>query len=126
MSDMKTPLAQVRGLGSSRDGTHHWWSQRVSAIANIPLVIWFVISMLGHVNSDYATLSSWLQQPLVAVLMILFVANMVYHMKLGIQVAIEDYVHGRARVASMLILDFGSVILAVLGIFSVLKISFGG
>ena len=126
MSDMNTPLAKVRGLGSAKTGTHHWWMQRVSAIANIPLVIWFVISMLGHVQSDFATISSWMQVPFVAVLMSLLVANMAYHMNLGLQIAIEDYVHGRARVVSMLVLDFGTVVLGVLGIFSILKISIGG
>ena len=126
MNDMNTPLSKVRGLGSAKTGTHHWWMQRVSAVASIPLVIWFVISMLGHVRSDFATISSWMQVPLVAVLMILLIANMSYHMKLGLQIALEDYVHGRARVVSMLVLDFATVVLAVLGIFSVLKISFGG
>ena len=126
MSDMNTPLSKVRGLGSSKEGTHHWWMQRVSAIANIPLVIWFVISMLGHVKSDYATLSGWMQVPLVAVLMILLVVNMAYHMKLGLQIAIEDYVHGRARIVSLLVLNFVTIVLAVMGIFSILKISFGG
>jgi succinate dehydrogenase / fumarate reductase, membrane anchor subunit len=126
MSDMNTPLAKVRGLGSAKTGTHHWWMQRVSAVANIPLVIWFVVSMLGHVQSDFATLFSWMQVPFVAVLMILLIANMSYHMNLGLQIAIEDYVHGRARIVSMLVLDFATVVLAVLGIFSVLKISVGG
>ena len=126
MSDMNTPLAKVRGLGSAKTGTHHWWMQRVSAVANIPLVIWFFISMLGHIKSDFAMLSSWMQVPFVAVLMILLIANMSYHMKLGLQTAIEDYVHGRARVVSMLTLDFVTAVVAVLGIFSVLKISFGG
>ena len=126
MSNMNTPLSKVRGLGSAKKGAHHWWMQRISAIANIPLVIWFVISMLGHVKSDFATLSGWMQLPLVAVLMILLVANMSYHMKLGLQVAIEDYVHGRALIVSLLALNFVTVALSVLGIFSILKISFGG
>ncbi len=126
MSDMNTPLSKVRGLGSAKTGAHHWWMQRVSAVANIPLVIWFVVSMLGHMQSDFTTLSSWMQVPLVAVLMILLIVNMSYHMKLGLQTAIEDYVHGRARVVSLLTLDFATVVIALLGIFSILKISFGG
>lgn len=126
MNDMNTPLGKVRGLGSAKTGTHHWWAQRVSAIANIPLVIWFVISMMGHASSDYTTLLSWMQVPFVAVLMILLVINMSWHMRLGVQIAIEDYVHGRARVVSLLTLDFATVVLAVLGVFSILKISFGG
>lgn len=127
MADMKTPLAKVRGLGSAKDGTHHWWLQRVTAIANIPLVIFMVISFVGNVGKSHAEWVAWLKQPLASVLVILFVANFVYHMRLGLQVIVEDYVHDKGtKVASMLVITFACVLIAALSIFSVLRIAFGG
>lgn len=127
MADMKTPLAKVRGLGSAKDGTHHWWLQRVTAIANIPLVIFMVISFVGNVGKSHAEWVAWLKQPLASVLVILFVANFVYHMRLGLQVIVEDYVHDNGtKIASMLVITFACVLIAALSIFSVLRIAFGG
>ena len=127
MTDMKTPLAKVRGLGSAKDGTHHWWLQRVTAIANIPLVIFMVISFVGNVGKSHAEWVAWLKQPFASVLVILFIANFVYHMRLGLQVLVEDYVHDHGtKVASMLVLTFACVLIAALSIFSVLRIAFGG
>lgn len=127
MTNQRNPLAKVHGLGSAKSGTHHWWMQRVTAIANIPLMLWFVVSMAHNARADYATLVAWMQQPTVAVLMILLIANITFHMRLGLQVAIEDYVsdHGN-RIAAMLIITFVTLTLAALGIFSILKISLGG
>jgi len=127
MANQRNPLAKVHGLGSAKSGTHHWWMQRVTAVANIPLMLWFVVSMAYNAGADYATLVAWMQQPTVAVLMILLIANVTFHMRLGLQVAIEDYVsdHGN-RIAGMLIITFVTLTLAALGIFSVLKISLGG
>ncbi|WP_020401372.1 succinate dehydrogenase, hydrophobic membrane anchor protein [Kordiimonas gwangyangensis] len=127
MTDMKTPLAKVRGLGSAKDGTHHWWLQRVTAIANIPLVIFMVISFVGNVGKSHAEWVAWLKQPFASVLVILFIANFVYHMRLGLQVLVEDYVHDHGtKIASMLVLTFTCVLIAALSIFSVLRIAFGG
>lgn len=127
MTDMKTPLAKVRGLGSAKDGTHHWLSHRVTAIANIPLVVFFVVSFVGNAGKGHAEWVAWLKQPIVSVLMILFVANMVYHMRLGLQVLIEDYVHDHGtKFASMIALTFACVLIAALSIFSILRIAFGG
>ncbi|WP_417458817.1 succinate dehydrogenase, hydrophobic membrane anchor protein [Kordiimonas sp.] len=127
MADMKTPLAKVRGLGSAKDGTHHWWLQRVTAIANIPLVIFMVISFVGNVGKSHAEWVAWLKQPFASVLVILFVANFVYHMRLGLQVIVEDYVHDKGtKIASMLVITFACVLIAALSIFSVLRIAFGG
>jgi len=127
MHNQRNPLAKVHGLGSAKNGTHHWWMQRVTAIANIPLMLWFVVSMAHSAVADYATLVAWIQQPTVAVLLILLVANVTFHMRLGLQVALEDYIfdHGN-RIAAMLIVTFVTVALAALGIFSILKISLGG
>ena len=127
MADMKTPLAKVRGLGSAKDGTHHWWVQRVTAIANIPLVIFMVISFVGNVGKSHAEWVAWLKQPFASVLVVLFVANFVYHMRLGLQVIVEDYVHDKGtKIASMLVITFACVLIAALSIFSVLRIAFGG
>jgi succinate dehydrogenase / fumarate reductase membrane anchor subunit len=127
MTDMKTPLAKVRGLGSAKDGTHHWWMQRVTAVANLPLVIFMVVSFVGNAGKDHAAWTAWLAQPLVSVLVILFVANFCYHMRLGLQVIVEDYVHDHgAKIATMLAITFATVLVAALCIFSVLRIAFGG
>ncbi|WP_417450896.1 succinate dehydrogenase, hydrophobic membrane anchor protein [Kordiimonas sp.] len=127
MTDMKTPLAKVRGLGSAKEGTHHWWLQRVTAIANIPLVIFMVISFIGNVGKSHAEWVAWLKQPMASVAVILFFANFVYHMRLGLQVLVEDYVHDHGtKVASMLVITFACVLIAALSIFSVLRIAFGG
>lgn len=127
MTDMKAPLAKVRGLGSAKDGTHHWWLQRVTAVANIPLTIFMVVSFVGNAGKDHADWVAWLKQPLVSVLMILFVANLFYHLRLGLQVVVEDYVHNHGtKVVSMMAISFGCVLMAALSIFSVLRIAFGG
>jgi succinate dehydrogenase / fumarate reductase membrane anchor subunit len=127
MTDFKTPLSKVRGLGSAKDGTHHWWVQRVTAIANIPLVLFMVISFVGNAGKGHADWVAWLQQPVVAVLTILFLLNVTYHMRLGLQVVIEDYVHGHGtKIASLLLITFACVLIAALGVFSVLRIAFGG
>lgn len=127
MTDMKTPIAKVRGLGSAKNGTHHWLSHRVTAIANIPLVLFFVVSFVGNAGKGHAEWVAWLKQPLVSVLMILFVANMVYHMRLGLQVLIEDYVYDPGtKFASQIALTFSCVLIAALSIFSILRIAFGG
>ncbi len=127
MADMKTPLAKVRGLGSAKEGTHHWWMQRVTAIANIPLVIFMVISFVGNAGKSHAEWVAWLKQPFASILVILFIANFVYHMRLGLQVMIEDYVHDHGtKVATLLVISFACVLIAALSIFSVLRIAFGG
>ncbi len=127
MKDMKTPIAKVRGLGSAKGGTHHWLTHRVTAIANIPLVIFFVVSFVGNAGKGHAEWVAWLKQPIASVLMILFVANMVYHMRLGLQVLIEDYVYDPGtKFASMIALTFSCVLIAALSIFSILRIAFGG
>ncbi|MCE3232603.1 MAG: succinate dehydrogenase [Rickettsiaceae bacterium] len=90
--DLRTPLAKVKGLGTAHSGVHHWWMQRVTAVALIPLVIWFVILVIrASVNAE--TLISYLNHPFNAVTMILFIVAMLYHGCLGVQVIIEDYLH---------------------------------
>jgi len=122
---MRTPISRVRGLGSAEDGTHHWWMQRLTAIALVPLTIWFVVSMICLANADHATVSAWLATPLTAVLMLLFVIATFYHLQLGLQVVIEDYIHGEAaKMTCLIVLKLGSFALGVAAAFAILKVAF--
>jgi len=123
---LRTPLGRVRGLGSARSGTAHWWAQRVTAVALVPLGVWFLASMVGVLHADHATFTAWLRQPVAAVLMILFLGVAFYHMRLGLQVVIEDYVHGEGRkTACLLGATFFAFGVGGVAIFSVLKIALG-
>ena len=127
MTDLKTPLAKVRGLGSAKSGTHHWLVHRITAIANIPLVIFAVASAVGLAGKGYDAWAAWLAQPLVAVLMTLFAMNIFYHLRLGLQVLVEDYVQGHgSKFVTMLLINFAVIFLAAVSVFSILKVAFGG
>ncbi|MAU40901.1 MAG: succinate dehydrogenase, hydrophobic membrane anchor protein [Kordiimonas sp.] len=119
---LQTPLGRVRGLGSAKSGTHHWWMQRVTAVALVPLALWFVASLVCMVNADYQAAVDWLSNPLVALLMLLFVVTGLYHLKLGMQVIIEDYLHGWMHVAGMMAMNFGIVILTLGSVLAILKV----
>jgi succinate dehydrogenase / fumarate reductase membrane anchor subunit len=122
-----TRLGRVRGLGSARAGTHHWLNQRVTAVGNLILVIWLVVSALRLPGLDYEMVVNWLAQPLVAVPMILMLINVFYHLRLGLQVVIEDYVHDDAlKFGAILLLNFYAIGAAALGIFAVARIAFTG
>lgn len=122
---MKTSLGRVRGLGSAKSGTHHWWLQRVTAIGMAVLMSWFVISMIGLIGADYTAAMAWVRQPVVAIILLVLIGTAFYHMRLGIQVVIEDYLDGALKIAGIVLLNFGSIVLAAACLFSVLKIAFG-
>jgi succinate dehydrogenase / fumarate reductase membrane anchor subunit len=123
---LRSPLSQARGLGSAKDGTHHFWVQRVSAVALIPLSLWFVFSVAQLAGGDYGAVRHWVHAPSVAVTLVLFISAALYHSMLGVQVVIEDYVGGDgAKVASLLLSKFVHTIVAVAAIFSVLKVALG-
>lgn len=119
-------LGRVRGLGSSNEGAHHWWHQRLTAGSNLLLMLWFFASMARLPAHDYATLVLWVGSPWAAVPMILLVASTFYHFRLGLQVLIEDYQHGATRVALMVLLTFFTLGAAAIAIFAILKIAFTG
>ena len=123
---LRSDLSRVLGLGSARAGAHHWTHQRLSAIALIPLSLWFVSALLGHLHDDLVDVTDWIRSPFVTVLLISLLAAMFYHAKLGLQVVIEDYVHAEiAKIGLLIAMKFGCALGALLGIVSVLKISFG-
>ena len=122
----KTPLGQVLGLGSAKAGTEHWWHQRVTAIAGIPLVIFLVGYLLVHRGASRAEIVASMHNPIVTILMALTVFNLVWHMRLGLQVVIEDYVHtDHTKYALLLINTFFAVVMVVAALYAILKMSIG-
>lgn len=123
---MKTPLNQTRGLGSAKEGVSHFWHQRVTAVALIPLTGWFIWAMLGVVAADHASASAFIAQPLNAVMFLLFIGAGFLHLQLGLQVVIEDYVSDEAmKVACILLNNFFAIACGTACAFAVLKISLG-
>jgi len=123
---LRSPLGRVLGLGSAKDGTAHWWAQRVSAAALIPLTLWFSASLATLPDLGYSTVRAWLSFPVSGLLAVLLVGTSTYHSYLGTVVVIEDYVHAAgAKLLSLLLLRFVYVLLGGAGVFAVLRISFG-
>ena len=122
--NLRHPLARVKGLGASGEGSHHWWLQRASALALIPLTFWFVFSVLNHIGDDYAEVASWVSQPGVALLLILYLGFMFFHAQLGVQVVIEDYVRTEGVKLGLLLTVKAIALLAGLGsILAVLRLA---
>jgi len=123
---LRSPLSKAVGLGSAKHGFSHWWWQRVTAIALIPLCLWFIYSVVCLAIGDYSTAVSWLSSPINATIMLLFVLTAIYHAQTGLQVVIEDYVHSKwLNLTSLLVIKFASAAMAVLAIISVLKVVLG-
>jgi succinate dehydrogenase / fumarate reductase membrane anchor subunit len=121
---LRTPLSKVIGRGSAGEGVGHWWVQRVTAVALLPLTAWFVISLLGQSLQSYDAMRGWLGQPWVAVPTILLVFTLAWHSKLGVQVVIEDYVHAKGAKTTLLLLStFVHIGAAVAGIFAILALA---
>jgi succinate dehydrogenase / fumarate reductase, membrane anchor subunit len=124
---LRSDLGRVRGLGSAKDGTHHWWGQRVTAIALVPLTIWFVASIVGLAGAPLTALKAWVASPVVAVLLLALIVAVFQHARLGLQVVIEDYVHDEAfKIASLLAMNAAALLLGGIAALSILKLAFGG
>jgi succinate dehydrogenase / fumarate reductase membrane anchor subunit len=124
---MRSPLGRALGLGSAKEGVAHWWAQRVSAVALVPLGLWLCVSLISLAGAGRAVLVEWLHGPLAAILMILTIGAVFYHAALGVQVVIEDYVPSEGvKLAGIVATKLLALLLAVAGIFAVLKLAFGG
>lgn len=126
MTDMRTPLSRVRGHGSAKSGTEHFWVQRLTAVANIPLAIFFIASVVALVGADYETVKAYLSMPIVSIMFLLLIGSGIYHMRLGMQVIIEDYVDGETTKLLVVIgNNFFSVLVGLACVYAVLKLGFG-
>ncbi len=127
LMSLQTDLGKVRGLGSAKEGVHHWWAQRLSALALVPLVLWFVASVASLAGADIGPVRAWIAEPVTAILLVLLIAATFHHMHLGMQVVIEDYVHVEwLKITSIVLVKFAVIGLAVAAGFAVLKIAFAG
>jgi succinate dehydrogenase / fumarate reductase membrane anchor subunit len=125
MSQLRHPIATARGLGSGKDGTHHWWMQRVTAVALALLTPWFLLVVLGLIGADFATVRLTFAQPITASLMLIYVLALFWHARLGLQVVIEDYIHSRPlEVALQLAVQLIFAFAAVLSVVSIGRLVF--
>jgi succinate dehydrogenase / fumarate reductase membrane anchor subunit len=122
---LQAPLARVLGLGSAKEGTGHWWAQRLTAVGLVPLTLWFIVSVIGMPHGNYEIVTAWMAEPINAIGLILLVMTLVYHSELGLQVVIEDYVHGAAGVVALIVVKFLHIVLAVAGIYAIVVIAVG-
>jgi succinate dehydrogenase / fumarate reductase membrane anchor subunit len=123
---MRSPLGRVRGLGSAREGVGHWWAQRMTSLALIPLALWFVASLVTLTGADHATARDWIGAPVPAALLVLLIVAAFYHGALGFQVIIEDYVHHEgAKLAALIAVNGLSLLLGLAGVLAVLMVLFG-
>ena len=126
MTEHRTPLARVRGLGSAKTGTGHFWHQRLTAVANVPLTIAFVLIVVALLGSNHAGAQRILASPLVAIVMLLFIGSITYHMRIGMQVIIEDYVHGEVIKLVLIMLNtFVAIVVGLTAAYAIFKLSFG-
>lgn len=126
MTSLRSPLGKVLGAGSAKAGAHHWWLQRLTSVALIPLTIWFVVSLLSLPSLEYLTVVNWMAHSWTALLLILFIAVATWHSQLGVRVVVEDYVHGGLKTLTLVVITFIHALVAAAGVFAVLKVAFGG
>jgi len=127
LNRLRSPLARVRGHGSAKQGAGHWWVQRLTSVALVPLGCWFLVSLLALPSLDHATVVVWLSGTATSLLMILFVLVAVWHSQLGIQVVIEDYVHDEGmKTVALALVSFAHFALAAAGVLAILRIGLRG
>ena len=120
----RTNIKQARNLGSAKSGYHHWWMQRMSAVALVPLTIWFMLAAASHTHSDFVQVQIWVSEPVNAILLSLLVIISFYHAAIGLQVVIEDYVHcSMVKIASILSINFVAVLAVSLSLWSILRVA---
>ena len=122
---LQSPLNKVLGLGTAKEGTAHWWAQRLTAVGLIPLTVWFALSILNLPHGNYEMITAWIAQPLNSILIVLTLISLIYHSSLGLQVVIEDYLHGAAKLVTLVTVQLVNILLAVSGIYAVIVISVG-
>ncbi len=120
---MRSPLARANGLGSAKEGLEHWWQERLTAVALVPLALWFIASICVHGGDDYIEVIAWLRTPFATLMMVLLLAAVFHHSTLGLQVIIEDYVHSAAKIPALVCIRLGCFALAAAGILAVLRIA---
>jgi succinate dehydrogenase membrane anchor subunit len=123
-TDTRSALGRAKGLGPAKDGSEHWWRERVSAIALVPLTFWFIASMLAYSRAEYDVFVAWLRTPFPVLMMTLLLIAVFYHTALGLQVIIEDYVHSAAKIPALVVARLGCLAFAAAGILAVLHIAF--
>ena len=124
---MRSPLGRVLGLGSAKEGVQHWWMQRITAVALVPLAIWFVFAVLGMIGADRGAMVAWMHSPMSPVFAILLIVAVVYHLALGLQVVIEDYIHGEAwKLGLIIVMRLWCIVLVGRGVLAVLTLAFAG
>ena len=125
-TDTRSPIARVRGLGSAKEGVQHWWAQRLTAVALVPLSIWWVAGMVAHTGAGHAEAAAWIARPINATLTIITLAMVFHHGQLGLQVVIEDYVHNKgAKIALLIAVKLLALLLALAGSLAVLRLMLG-
>jgi succinate dehydrogenase / fumarate reductase, membrane anchor subunit len=123
---LMTPLNRVLGLGTAKGAAEHWWTQRMTAVALLPLGLWLAYELLAMPGFDYASVVAWVRHPVTSILLILLVVAAGYHSALGVQVVVEDYVTGKGlRAATLMASTLAHVALTIAAVFAVLKIAFG-
>jgi len=121
----RSPLGRARGLGSAREGAGHWWAQRLTAVALVPLCLWFVVGLVRLIGAEHALVADWIGSPLTSGLLVVLIVAVFHHAQLGLQVVIEDYVHHEGlKIAGIVIVKFAAILLGLWAVFSVLSISF--
>ena len=124
--NLRSPLANVRGLGSAKEGTHHFWYQRVTALVLVPLTIWIMTTIVMMTATDYETVRIWIQSPLNSLLLLFFIIALFFHAQLGVQVVIEDYIHSEwQKISCIILIKFLAILAGMASALAIIKIFLG-